>query len=167
MSVQDGDVRRFYFEHAQELRRYLTRRLDCAQTAADLTQEVFVRLLRSEPASVVENPRAYLYRIASNLLADHFRGLKQQPGLVGTRSWEAVPDEAPSPERAILTREELRRLERAIDELPPRQREVILLHKFEGLSYSAIAARLGISKNTVMVHMMRALAHCRHRLAQD
>ena len=61
----------------------------------------------------------------------------------------------------------MHRLERAIDDLPRRQREVILLHKFEGLSYSAIAERLGISKNTVMVHMMRALAHCRDRLADE
>ena len=165
--MRHSDVRRFYFEHGEELRRYLTRRLNCAQTAADLTQEVFVRLMRSEAAGALENPRAYLYRIASNLLADHFRGAKLQPKVTGAALWETVPDEAPSPERALLTRDELRRLEGAIDELPPRQREILLLHKFEGLSYGAIAERLGISKNTVMVHMMRALARCRDRLSED
>ena len=163
--MRHSDVRQFYFEHGEELRRYLTQRLKCRQTAADLTQEVFVRLLRSPSDDVVENPRAYLYRIASNLLADHFRRLKRQPGLVALPFSGTVPDEAPSPERAALTREELRRLEQAIEDLPPRQREVILLHKFDGLSYSAIAERLNISKNTVMVHMMRALAFCRNRLS--
>ncbi len=165
--MRHSDVRRFYSEHGEELRRYLTRRLNCAQTAADLTQEVFVRLLRSEPPGTVENPRAYLYRIASNLLADHFRGMKRRADLADTSLWDAIPDEAPSPEWALLTRDELRRLERAIEELPPRQRDVMLLHKFDGLSYGAIAERLGISKNTVMVHMMRALAHCRDRLSKD
>ena len=162
-----SDVRRLYSEHGEELRRYLTRKLNCAQTAADLTQEVFVRLMRSEAAGVMENPRADLYRIASNLLADHFRGMRRQPEAPGAPLSETVPDRAPSPEKALLTRDELHRLERAIDDLPRRQREVILLHKFEGLSYSAIAERLGISKNTVMVHMMRALAHCRDRLADE
>ena len=165
--MQRSDVRRFYSAHGEELQRYLTRRLNCAQTAADLTQEIFVRLMRSEAAGTLENPRAYLYRIASNLLADHFRGAKRQADIAGPALWETVPDQAPNPEAALLTRGELHRLERAIDALPPRQREVLLLHKFEGLSYQAIAERLGISKNTVMVHMMRALAHCRDRLSDD
>lgn len=161
------DVRRFYAEHGEELQRYLTRRLNCAQTAADLTQEVFLRLMRSESAGGLNNPRAYLYRIASNLLADHFRGVTQQPRLVDTNLWETVPDETPNPERTLLSRDEVRRLEQAIDRLPPRQRQILLLHKFEGLSYRAIAARLGISENTVMVHMMRALARCRDGMSDD
>ena len=161
------NVRRFYSQHGEELQRYLTRRLDCAQTAADLTQEVFVRLMRSEATGVVKNPRAYLYRIASNLLIDHFRSAERQPDTVGSPALEAVADETPSPERAVLARDELRRLERAIDGLSSRQREVLFLHKFDGLSYRDIATRLGISENTVMVHMMRALAHCRDRLAGD
>ena len=165
--VRHADVRRFYFEHGEELQRYLTRRLNCAQTAADLTQEVFVRLMRNEPAVVVQNPRAYLYRIASNLLADHFRHMKREPSVVGAALWERVSDETPSPEMAVLSRDEVRRLEQAIDDLPPRQREILLLHKFDGLSYQAIAERLGISQNTVMVHMMRALARCRDRLSGD
>ena len=165
--MRHSDVRRFYSEHGEELRLYLARRLDCAQTAADLTQEVFVRLMRSDATVAVENPRAYLYRIASNLLADHFRGAKRQPTVVGTPLWETVADKAPGPESALLTRDDLRRLERAIDELPPRQRDVLLLHKFDGHSYQAIAEQLGIAKNTVMVHMMRALAHCRDRLSED
>lgn len=165
--MHHGDVKRFYAEHGEELQRYLTRRLNCAQTAADLTQEVFLRLMRSESAGSVNNPRAYLYRIASNLLADHFRGVTQQPRLVGPSLWEMVPDETPSPERTLLSRDEVRRLERAIDRLPPRQREILLLHKFEGLSYRVIAERLGISENTVMVHMMRALARCRDDISED
>ena len=145
VSVQPSHVRRFYARHGEELQRYLTRRLNCAQTAADLTQEVFVRLMRSEVAGAVDNPRAYLYRIASNLLTDHFRAIKQQTGNLGSSPLEAVPDESPGPERALLARDELRRLERAIEALPPRQREILLLHKFDGLSYQEIAERLGIS----------------------
>lgn len=166
--MQRSDVTRFYSEHGEELQRYLTRRLDCAQTAADLTHEAFVRLMNGRPAEALDNPRAYLFRIASNLVADHFRSAaKAAPRTHGAEVVESVADKAPGPERTLLARDEVRRLDRAIDDLPPRQREVLLLHKFEGLSYAAIAERLGISKNTVMVHMMRALAHCRDRLSED
>ena len=91
--MRHSDVRRFYSEHGEELQRYLTRRLNCAQTAADLTQDVFVRLMRSEAADAVENPRAYLYRIASNLLADHFRDARFiRIGLADTRGRDIEHD---------------------------------------------------------------------------
>ena len=165
--MRRSDVRRFYFEHGAELERYLTRRVNCAHTAADLTQEAFVRLLNGQTAETLENPRAYLYRIASNLVADHFRGTQGAPRVADAVPWESIADDAPGPERTLLARDEVSRLETAIDKLPPRQREILLLHKFEGLSYAAIAERLGISKNTVMVHMMRALARCRGSLTEE
>ena len=165
--MRRDDVRQFYFEHGEELQRYLTRRLNCAHTAADLTQETFVRLMNGRRPETLENPRAYLYRIASNLVADHFRGMKLAPRPAAPAIRESVPDDAPGPESTLLARDEVRRLEKAIDDLPPRQRQILLLHKFDGLSYAAVAERLGISKNTVMVHMMRALARCRERLAED
>ncbi len=165
--MRRDDVRQFYFEHGEELQRYLTRRLNCAHTAADLTQETFVRLMNGRRTETLENPRAYLYRIASNLVADHFRGMKLAPRPAAPAIRESVPDDAPGPESTLLARDEVRRLEKAIDDLPPRQRQILLLHKFDGLSYGAVAERLGISKNTVMVHMMRALARCRERLAED
>ena len=162
--MQHSDVRQFYAAHREELERYLKGRVNCAQTAADLTQEVFVRLMRSELADRVENPRAYLYRIASNLLVDHYRRAGQNQDETPTDVIENVPDPAPSPEGMALTRGQLALLQQAIDELPARQRQVLVLHKFEDLSYAEIGIRLGIAKNTVMVHMMRALAHCRDRM---
>ena len=163
--MRSGDVQELYRQYGQELNGYLFRRLECAETAADLTQEAFVRLLRAGPASLVENPRAYLYRIASNLLTDHYRDQTRQPRTTAEDLSAAVVDGTPGQERALLAKDQVGHLERAIEELPPRQREVLLLHKFEGLSYGEIADRLGISKNTVMVHMMRALAYCRDHLA--
>lgn len=165
--MRQEDVKRFYAEHGDELRRYLTRRLDSAQIAADLTQETFARLMKASPAEEIDNPRAYLFRIASNLAADHFRSEGFSARVDEPAEWDRLPDDAPGPERTVLAREEVRRLEQAVDKLPPRQREILLMHKFQGLTYTEIASRLGISKNTVMVHMMRALAHCRDHLAEE
>ncbi len=165
--MEQNDVKRFYYFHGEEIQRYLTRRLNCIQTAEDLTQETFFRLLNAQSTEELKNPRAYLYRIASNLVTDHFRRFKCRPQVVEMPLAETVPDETPSAERTLLAQDEVRCLERAIDELPRRQREILLLHKFEGLSYSVIADRLGLSKNTVMVHMARALTRCRNLLDQE
>ncbi|MEM9439390.1 MAG: RNA polymerase sigma factor [Pseudomonadota bacterium] len=154
-----------YFEHSAELRRYLTRRVACAQTAADLTHEAFAKLIKAGPVEALENPRAYIYKIASNLLADHFRGLQREGHVDSLDQHDGLFDDTPGPERAVLSKDQLYRLQQVIGILPRRQRDVLVMHKFEGLNYSQIAERLGISKNTVMVHMMRALARCRDALS--
>ncbi|MEM7561455.1 MAG: RNA polymerase sigma factor [Pseudomonadota bacterium] len=158
------DIRHLYAKYGDELRRYLTRRLDCAHTADDLTQETFARLIRSDSTALLDNPRAYLFRIASNLVTDQFRGGRAQWRAYSEESLESIVDPSSDPVQACLTGDEIDRLEQAIEALPARQREIIVLHKFEGLSYAEIAEKLDISKNTVMVHMMRALAFCRDKI---
>jgi len=165
--VPGNDLQALYLEHGPEIRRYLARRISCADTAQELVHEIFLRLLRMRQVEPIDDPRAYLYRIAANLVADHFRRENGQRRADGADLLDGIADTAPGQERTVLARDEVRRLERAIDEMPPRRREIFLLHKFEGLSYGEIAERLGIAKNTVMVQMMRALAHCRDRLAED
>lgn len=165
--MRHEDVRRFYAEHGEELERYLTRRLSCAQTAADLKHETFTRLINGKTFDRIDNPRAYLFQIARNLVADHFRSKSLPTQPTSPETWERVPDEAPGPERTAIARESLHRLEKALERLPPRQREILVMHKYQELSYAEIASKLGISKNTVMVHMMRALAHCRDFLLRE
>ncbi|HET8728198.1 MAG TPA: RNA polymerase sigma factor, partial [Alphaproteobacteria bacterium] len=107
----------------------------------------------------------YLFRTARNLVTDHYRAARRAYSAATPDSeWQALPDPQPSAEAVILSREMLDVVRQAIADLPPRGREVFLLHKFEGLSYAEIAARLGIAKNTVVVHMVRSLAHCKRRL---
>ena len=161
------DTHELYKRYEPEIRRYLARRLRCEHTAADLTQEAFLRLLRHGGEAILEKPRAYLYRIAANVLTDHHRRMAVQPARSDDITLERAASDAPGQDRVVLARAELARLQSAVDSLPPRQREVFILHKFDGLSYAEIAAQLGISKNTVMVHMMKALAHCRDAMAQQ
>lgn len=152
--------------YGTELRRFFIRRLGNADTAADLTQEIFARAARTGAVAQMDDPRAYLYKIANNLIIDHHRAGQRHTAFFAAEAQpERVADHRPSPERHAQAREELALLRQAIADLPPRGREVFLLHKFDGLSYGEIARRLGISPNTVVVHMVRSLAFCRDRLA--
>ena len=67
------------------------------------------------------------------------------------------------PERQVMARQELRRLAADIDALPPRCREVFLLVRIDGHSNGEVATRLGISRNMVEKHLIKALLHCRSR----
>jgi RNA polymerase sigma factor (sigma-70 family) len=152
-----------FAEHRDALMRFLTRRLNNPALAEDLTQETWLRAARSaavaQGAASIDNPRSYLFRIASNLALDHQRHVGHRVELqADDEATAAVADPQPSPENVVLYRSEFARLLRVVDGLPPRCREVFLLGKFEGLGHAEIAARLGIGRSTVVSHMVNALA---------
>lgn len=154
-----------YIEHVGEIRRFLARRLSCVEAAADLAHEVFIRYMAAEPASPIQNPRAFLFRIAGNLAIDHARGNPIKPG-----QWVDIADcgdlasEYPSPERFAVARQELDRLRKAIEELPPKCREVFIRHKFDGVPQSQLAQEYQITLNAIEKHLVRALIHLRLRI---
>lgn len=151
----------FYCLHFDELNRFLVRRVATQEGAADLTQEVFTRLLeRGEKIEDIRHPRGYLYRSARNLVVETWRSPNQELEFIETiEDWEH--DSSDSPEDILQHRQTLSLLLTAIENLPPRCREVFLLHRFEGLSYPQIAAQLEIGVSAVEKQMMRAMKACR------
>ncbi|MGH6622214.1 MAG: RNA polymerase sigma factor [Alphaproteobacteria bacterium] len=158
MSSEREKLLSVFIEQQDALLRFLARRLGDATLAEDLTQETWLRAANVGGASVIGNPKSYLFRVASNLAFDHMRRA-HRAGDVGPAHdvSAAIPDPAPNSESIVLTREELRVLGAAIDALPQRCRQVFLLARVEGLSYVEIGARLGISPKTAFSHMVRAL----------
>ncbi|WP_304608564.1 sigma-70 family RNA polymerase sigma factor [Inquilinus sp. Marseille-Q2685] len=151
--------------HYQELLRHLTRRLGSASAAADVAQDTWLRLRRAETVPELQNPQAYLFRIADNLARDRLRSdAARARTLLPAELGDDRPSDAPGAESVLDHRQRLQVLERAVAELPPKCREVFLLHKFDGLGHGEIAARLGISRSMVEKHVMKALAHCRDRM---
>lgn len=147
-----------------DLLRHITRRLGKDIDADDVLQDTFLRV-HSIPADAdIKSPRSYLFRVANNLAMDHIRSRRAQNRHFGaTEIFDSI-DESPSPERVADYRQRLALLEKAIAELPDRQRQVFLMHKYDGLSHSEIARELGITKSAVEKLVMKALAHCRDRL---
>lgn len=148
------------------LRRHLLRQLGSADAAEDAVQETFLRMLRYR---AVDNPgerRALLFRVAASVVADRRRHAKsrRENDHCALDGQELISD-VPQPDRKLANHQNLVSLQRAILALPPRCREVFLLHRFEGLSYRDIARRFGTSERTVENQISHALAVCRRALA--
>jgi RNA polymerase sigma factor (sigma-70 family) len=165
MSGEDNNrIRSGFISGYTELLRHVTRRLGRDADAGDVVQDTFLRIQRIPAGAEIQNTRSYLYRMADNLALDYLRTRQSRQRYFSTEEFADPADESPSPESIVDYRQRLARLEQAIAELPPRQKEVFLLHKFDGLSHAEIAEQLGISRSAVEKLVMKALAHCRDRL---
>lgn len=163
--LQPISLRELYVRHAAELRGFLSSRLRCEETAADLTQEVFLRL--SGPAgSAIHNPLAFAYRIARNLVVDHYRSKRRQPENDGSETFDNTPSIAPSPEEIAVFRQLMHRAEAAVEALPTQCRRAFVLNRFEGLSQVEVAERMGISRQMAERHIAKAILHLRARLEE-
>ncbi|MFO0777405.1 MAG: RNA polymerase sigma factor [Nitrospira sp.] len=153
-----GQIASLFQQYREELTRRLVGMVKSHETAADLVQDTYVRLLRLGDAQVVEQPRALLHRIAANLAIDHLRREKNSvQAFDDMDAATAVPSQAPSPERELLAKQRLRLCLQAIEQLPPRSREAFVLCRVYGYSYQEIAVRMGISESGVEKLLMRAL----------
>ncbi len=157
-----------YLEERAKLRRRYMRRGLSMEAAADLVQEAFMRLSMASLEGM-KSPKAYLYRVADNLFVDEIRNLGRSRAVFPDHAQldEEAPDLRPSVEASLIAREEEQALDQALADLPPRCREVVRLHKFEGLSYVEISQKMGVSRNTVMVHMVKGLGALRRRLRDE
>lgn len=133
----------------------------------DLAQEVFHRLQRYGDYVAAENPQCYLFRIAANVANEwRDRSRVRQPH---DRGWldELRIDPSDQPDNATFQSRVSRNLQTAVDQLPQRQREVLLLHVNEGLTYKQIADRLGVTYRIVLRDLTRAYASLRMRLKAE
>lgn len=155
-------------KHHNELQHFLSRRIGCPDTVEDIMQTMFLRLSGYQSETRVENPRAFLFRIASNLATDHIRAQScRSETSIEEGLLVEYPDSMPSPEAVLFSQQKLALLKQAIQELTPRCREVFILCKFEHYTYLQVAKQLGISEGTVTKHMINALEHCKRRVFED
>jgi RNA polymerase sigma-70 factor (ECF subfamily) len=128
----------------------------------DLRQDVYAQVLEAAKNEIPEKPKAFLITTARNLLIDRIRHNQVVPiDAVNDLDELNIAFDQPGPDRTAIARDVLRRLQAAIEMLPPRAREAVLLRRVEGLSRREIAERMGVSENTVSDHItagMRTLA---------
>jgi RNA polymerase sigma-70 factor, ECF subfamily len=138
----------------------------------ELAQEVFLRVHRNrETYQVTAKFTTWLYRIAANLalnwLRDHERDRLHEPldASPTLRPYRQVADPNMNIDEWMILQASMQEIRQAVDELPERQRTVVLLHKFEGMACEDIAAHLQCSHQAVRSLLFRAYATLRTRLA--
>lgn len=163
----DHTFERFLGEQCPTLVIFLRGRGAPHDDAQDIAQESLYKLTRYRNLPV-EALKPLLYRIALNALHDFRRresGVRQASLSDADSFAHDVPDEMPQPEQWAEQREELARIRAAIDQLPERCREIYLLNRIDGMSYSQISRHCGISVKAVEKHIGKALSSLRRLLS--
>jgi RNA polymerase sigma-70 factor (ECF subfamily) len=163
MAVRDGDVAKLgilFERYHKSLYNFFVRLTDNRLASEDLVQEVFLRMLKYRHTYRGERGfRVWMYQIARNARADHFRKPKRE------RFMQEEDDDPISPE--LIASEEMERgqevelLRAALDKLTEDKREVLLLSRFQNLKYEEIAGLLGCAVGTVKARVHRAIKDLR------
>ena len=143
------------------LRAYLSKRFPSLPDHDDVVQETYIRVLRARESGRLTYAKAFLFTAARNVAIDIFRRRRtvtHEPisELVELPVLEATPGVAETLEH----QQRLELLIEAVSALPERCRQVMMLRHLDGLSYKQIAAQLGISPETVKVHMVKGVRDC-------
>jgi RNA polymerase sigma-70 factor (ECF subfamily) len=147
---------RLFREEHRQLQRRIGRWMGGSAAAEDVLQDTFLRLATSDAAPGAGNLPAYLTRSARHAASDWRRGKPGRPAGEASLS-EDFASPLPCPETAAIQRERMRHFATALATLPDRQRQMVVLARVEGLSYAAIAARLGSTPAAVEKAVARAL----------
>lgn len=165
LAYAGGDAGAFetlYRRHKDALYRYFVRQCGDRAAAEELYQDVWLRVIRAR-----ENYRhdakftTWLYRIAHNVLVDHFR---KSTGFEAGDGGELAADPAGDPETVAAGQEKLRRFRSALENLPQEQREVFLLREEAGLNLEEIARLTGENFETAKSRLRYAVKKLRQSL---
>ncbi|WP_430472649.1 RNA polymerase sigma factor [Thalassospira lucentensis] len=163
----DGIYQQYYARLLRQVQKYLPTR----EESQDVLQDLYLQLRRRDlDPKDVENPPAYLMRMATNLAIDVLRRNKRNPleftDPADIAEMKGANDHCATPEQISSDRQRLDIIAAAIKDLPPRCCEAFLLCKRDHLTPAEAAQKLGVSRNMVEKHLRTALKHCREVLAR-
>jgi RNA polymerase sigma-70 factor (ECF subfamily) len=163
---------RLFELHFAELYQFAYRYVRAEETAKDLVGEAFLRLWRQREQVDLGGPtaRSYLYTIVRYQALDHLRRQRVEERWRREYVTPLVTEQgaalAADPDQEFTARETAAAIQQAVDALPQRQRQVLLLRWQQQASYDEIAETLGISPKTVAIHVGRAIQRLREILTQ-
>ena len=179
LRVKDGDDSAFEYL-AEKYRRpmlgFMYRVTRNTHLAEELAQEVFLRVYRARATYNAEAKfSTWLYRIASNLSVNYIRDTKHERPEMSVSLDEPdeetgttldLADKSLNAEQVLLRRERLTAIKRHVQALPERQRNAVLMHKYQGMDYKQIAEVLNISESATKSLLFRAYETLRERLKE-
>lgn len=153
-------ITRLFSEHNESLVRFLSARLHSVQEAKEVAQEAYVRLLSLDDSGAVSFLRAFLFKTAANLAVDRLRSRQRQRQAMNAGLCDELR-EVTRPDHEAAQAEEVEIVRRLIGELPPKCRQVFLLHRIQGEDFPQIAKRMNLSERMVRHYVLRAVLYCR------
>jgi RNA polymerase sigma factor (sigma-70 family) len=175
MADRNSEITAAVLRERSKLASFIRRRVRDPSDAEDLLQDVFHDFVRAyrlpEP---IEQASAWLFRVARNRIIDRFRKRRNRPASEMAddpddsegeyRLDVALPALDAGPEAVFARSVVLAALQRALEELPPEQRDVFIAHEIEGSSFKDIALQSGVAINTLLARKRYAVLHLRTRL---
>lgn len=165
MTSCDDELLDIFLQNESSLKRYLQTVSRSRQDAEDLTQEAWIKLARNGSAGL-SNPRGYLLRIARSVGIDYNRTSRSRLKHHEIDVCLSVPDDRADPYRCTEDRDQLRQLMEIIEDLPVRQRRLLIAARLEQRGHAALAKEFDVSLRTVELEIRRALDYCTARLAK-
>lgn len=159
MSSRSDEIESLYNSERLRLERMVVRRVGSGN-AADVVQDVFTRIWEKAKEHVVLTP-SYLSRCARNAAIDRLRVEKRHQTLADRITPEQYAAPVVTPHQIVEARDDIRRFDAAVRQLPERTRHVFLLNRVHGCTYEEIAATLGLSYIMVEREMAKAIVACR------
>lgn len=163
-------VRQWYLDHYNALISFLHSRFGAGPPEPeDIAQRTFARLLDHPTLNEVANPRAFLWRIAHNMVVSEHRSSKTaERGLENLSLLSSVNEGyLLVPERVLAAQEQIRIAVRVLERMPEKRRTVFLMVRIDGLSQSEVASRLNITPPAVSKHVGKATAELYDALMRD
>ena len=158
-------VSTLYLEHRDALILAIYRIVCCRQTAEDITQEAYLRLMQAIHSQSVDNPKSYLFQIGRNLALDHLRKQRVREPVKNNKDSDGTEAEVdflvsqlPSPDQQVAIQQELDEILAALDAMTERRREILVLHKFHHWEYARIGKHFGISESAIEKHIYKAMS---------
>ena len=145
-----------YASHHRWLFGMLRKKLGCDHKAEDLAQDTFLKVLLSQAAPLMKEPRAFLSTVANGLVVNHWRRLEIERAYMAAVEYQS-PQLAVSPEDRAVVLEALCQIDALLSRLPPKASSAFLMARLEGLGYAEIAERLGVSDRMVKKYMAQAM----------
>jgi RNA polymerase sigma factor (sigma-70 family) len=157
LTWRDTGMDTLYARHWNELCHYIKRHFGPGPPdPEDVAQDAFMKFAAIDDRDAIDNPRAYLFRTAHNILVDEHRRLAlRRPNPADTKA-QLVSDDR-TPERVLVGQERLEVLTRSLYAMPAARRRSFLLNRLQGLSCAAIARMTGYSESAVKKHIDLAL----------
>ncbi|VAV90593.1 hypothetical protein MNBD_ALPHA02-1583 [hydrothermal vent metagenome] len=164
---QASFIEQMYQDNHEGFLRFLLQKTRNREDALDILQEAFQKLMNRDGLCDMENPRAYLYRTAINIIIDrqrkgqhHIKYIREVTGdTVAFPASDVIP-----PDRHVAARQELEAVYRALDFLPEKCRRAFLMHREQHMTYGTIAENLDVSVSMVEKYIIQALKHLRRKL---